>query len=293
MRLLIAILTSIGLSIASACADVQLDQATKDHLEGVWLSGRKPDKGPCVSARYVENQVEFEFRKTGGRTVHFVPYDPIRSGASKIESARLDGKVVTIKHLAPEGGVPVEWRLYLGKDRDAFSIVHIDRNKGAAPTASGPMMAYRCGAPDEAVSGDVPVEMLQVLTPINVRPGPWALAVFLEQRPGVPSDEQCIHRDHDRRMLFFEVFGPVHYFMAGEGFGSRFGFAAIREIHEVDGHTLVLKVVDRPTGEDKWGSRVTGDVETLTIQLDEPRIHIAELEATFIRCDRRTGKVFD
>ncbi|NOT39404.1 MAG: hypothetical protein HOP13_02825 [Alphaproteobacteria bacterium] len=293
MRVLIAVFFIIGLSTASAQADVQLDQATKDHLEGIWLSGRKPDKGPCISARYAENQVEFEFRKTGGRTVHFEPNDPIRSGASKIESARRDGNVVTIKHLAPEGGVPVEWRIHLGKDRDAFSIVHIDRNNGAAPTALGPMMAYRCGAPDQVVSGDVPTEMLQVLTPLNVRPGPWALAVFFEQQPGVPSAEQCTHRDRDRRMLFFEVFGPVHYFVTGVGFKSRFDFAAIREIRKVGGHTLALTVIDRPTGKDKWGSGVTGDVETLTIELDEPRIHIAELDATFIRCDRRTGKVFD
>lgn len=71
MRVLIALPLIIGLTITSAHAEVQLDQATKDYLEGVWLSGRKPDNGSCISARYAENEFEFEFRKSGGRTVHF------------------------------------------------------------------------------------------------------------------------------------------------------------------------------------------------------------------------------
>jgi hypothetical protein len=214
-------------------------------------------------------------------------------GSSKIESARRDGNVVTIKHLAPAGGVSVEWRIYLGKDRNEFSIVHIDRNNGAAPVAVGPMKAYRCGDPDRAVSGDVPSAMLQVLTPVNIRPGPWAHAAFIEQQPGTPHAEQCADIDRDRRMLLFEVFGPAHYFVFGRGFNARFDLAAIRKIRTVDERTLALEVVNRPAGKERWGSRVTGDMETLTIELDETRIHIAELDATFIRCDRRTGKVFD
>jgi hypothetical protein len=266
----------LACATGTARADMQLDQATKTYLEGVWLIDRKPDRGPCMSGRYNESQVEFEFRKTGGRTVHFDPPDLF--GSSKIESARRHGNVVTLKFLAPEGGEPVEWRLTLGKD--SFSVVYIDRNKDAKPTVSEPQTAYRCGDPDWSVTADVPSEMLQVLTPLAVRPGPWAHPAFIELDPGLSDANQCTRTERDRRMLLFEVFGPVHYFVFGFGFNARFNLPQIRQIRKVDDRTLALDIGRQ-------------NRETLTIELDAPRIRIRELDATFVRCDRRTGKVFE
>ena len=46
------------------------------YLEGIWLVGKEPDKGACLTNWYDgKTQIEFEFRKSGGRFLIFEPPD--------------------------------------------------------------------------------------------------------------------------------------------------------------------------------------------------------------------------
>lgn len=261
--------------VAGACtahADTRLDDATKTYLEGGWvvdLDGR-----PCAGGPPLKDRFEFEFRKTGGRMLQFKVPDGF--GAATIESAERSGEVVTITFLAPEGGVPVEWRLTLRKND--LSIVTKDRNKGAQPAGSGPVVARRCDEPDWSVTGTVPSKTLKLLSPLRLRPGKFGIPFFIQAERGASDETTCAGASEKRpRLLYFEVFGPVHYFVVGRGFSSRFDFTPIQSVRSIEGGKLAIEVEGR--GE--------SDGETLTIEFEEPRIRIQELDAEFVRCDSR------
>src|SRR5262245_54786412 len=76
--------------------ELQLDQATKEYLEGAWLIGKQPIQGSCTSRAYPNEQYEFEFRRSGGRLIIYEPFDLFAGVAIRNVERTSDILIVTL-----------------------------------------------------------------------------------------------------------------------------------------------------------------------------------------------------
>ena len=281
----------IALFCGLVCADaayaggVELDQATKDRLEGVWLIGRKPDQGPCAQGKYGETQVEFEFGRTGGRVILYRPYD-IFNPASILAAKRENG-VVTVVLPAKVGHPDIVWKFRDYSDR--LEELPNSNDGPAAEAKDEHSVAYRCGDPDWEVTRDVPTDQLAKLSPMQLDgDANFVLPLFVEVDNELSDAELCSNMDweqtHSRRSLELEVFGPNHYYALGQGFKGKFDLDAIRKISSLGESSLKLDLIRKRSTPDRWGSRVDGEAYSITIEIDGNRIAIPELGVNMVSC---------
>jgi hypothetical protein len=248
-----------------------LDTA-RDYLQGIWLVGRNPDKGTCAAHWYDwSTQVEFEYRRSGGRVLIYEPPDLFTAIA--IPYLSVDDDVLTIWAQKRDGPKVLYLRLRkLGEDR--MELLSTDPSKT-------PTIAYRCGSPDLSVNAAVPMERIALLTPSLS----GALS-FPETEAGVSDRDVCQGRGANRGRLQFELLGPVHYWVFGTHLrqGNTIEFDLVRQIHAIDAHTLKLDMQKHDSREGWDAPPSRGERYTLTI-VDKPdRIEIPELSSSFVKC---------
>lgn len=247
-------------------------QPVSAFLEGVWLIGAPPDRGACLSHPYLDNEIEFEFRKTGGRALYFEP--PDLYSAVSIADISTDGEVVSLTARTRDGKTVPFMRLRrLG--RDAFEwLPRMD-----ADPDSKPEEVYRCGSPNRAVTGDIPLATLSLLTPpISGAEG------LLEIWPGESDHDVCqgVTNSPDpsvrRRWLQIELLGPAHFWVFGDGFSRDYplDFDRVESVSQQGASTLKLAM--------RVGAWGRGKRYELTAHFVDDRVEIPELNATFVRC---------
>lgn len=273
VTLVLAVAIPTGM-VEPALAGVPLDRATEDYLEGAWLLNEKPAQGSCTAHIYDHDEIEFEFRRSGGRMIIYQKFDLF--SAAGFSSAEMGGDVLTATIAGLNGKPQGTLRLrLLPPDR----VEVLSEKTG---TADGPAsIAYRCAPPDRNLSQDVPDRLLSVLT--------WpksGTAIFVEPGAGMSDAETCNPSGSGwRRWLQFEVIGPVHAYVLGKGFDSKFDLSPIRSVRALDGHRLAIDLQewrhDRPP---HWEAGARAKTFTLTADWDGRRLHIPELDAQFVRC---------
>jgi hypothetical protein len=261
------------------------DSAAAAQLEGIWLIGKEPDKGPCISNHYQGNQIEFEFRKTGGRALYFEPPDLFTAiSISGIEKA---GEIWTVQARALNGGLRDFLRIrWLTSDR--FEMLPASEAAAAAAAASNnpPQIAYKCGAPDLSVNADVSFERLASIAPPVSGAGKFAAAI-----PGVSDEDLCLGRMPleqilKAKSLQFELFGPVHYWVFGPVSSEhKLIFDFVRSVEDKGNGVLVLHMQENLHKGDGWDVEASrGKSYQLTIIDRGGRIEIPELSASLVRC---------
>ena len=279
MRFCLAVLLLLVTWPAQAAG---FDKATRRYLEGIWLVGQMPDKGDCLSGSYEKMQLEFEFRKSGGRVLVFEPFDlftPITLSGAEWASG-----ILQLSVRARDGAELPYLRLRLQRP-DRLELLP---KAGAGPEAKSEI-AYRCGRPNRTVNAAVPMDRLALLTP-NVSGG----ESFIEAVPGIADGDICAGTVKEGwkirprpRVLQFELIGPVHYWVFGQNFGHGQGpeFDNVRSVEAIDGHRLKLhmqKHSDVAGGRDLPKNR--GGRYDLTIIDRGGRFEIPEWSASFIHC---------
>jgi hypothetical protein len=255
------------------------DPGIADYLEGDWLVGEKPDKGTCIAHWYKGTEIEFEFRKSGGRVLQFEHYDLFT--AIDIPEIDRDGDVLIVQGRSRDGKIlPLYHLRMLPPDRVEF-----------LPKDGDKVTAYRCGSPDRTVTGSLPIGELSALTPPVT--GSLALA---EAIPGVSDADLCQgnvpadRRPKSPRWLQFELLGPVHYWVIGSGFGPahKLEFDFVRRVDRFAAgseHGLKLRMQEH-VGGDGWDvPEPRGKTYDLTVIERGSHFEIPELSATFVRCD--------
>jgi hypothetical protein len=279
---------------AQSFTSIQLDQATKDYLEGVWLAGHEPREGPCATSKYVHTQMEFEFEKSGGRAMYYRPYDSFANMV--IASATRSGNDIWLT-LA---GSPSDKRLrlhVLASDRvEIYGPSSSDKSDADADEG---VTLYKCGGPDHSVNQSVPTSELRILTS-NLP----ELVSFLEVVPGLTDEEICLARRKDPKAptdsfrgnhwLQFEAFGPVHYFVMGnigdKAWSSKLDLAPIHSIVSVSKNSLQLIILERIAGDGSW---LGGTVKPYTMDVvwDGRQIFIPQMNKSFVRCSMDSHRV--
>ena len=250
-------------------------------LEGIWLIGAKPDKGPCMAHWYLQTQIEFEFRKTGGRALVFEPYDLFT--AIKIAGIEKANGVLTVQAEARDGGLHTFLRLRL---RPAAP----DRLERMTPDTSGApsQTLYKCGNADLSVDASVGPDRLALVSPPVT--GGWSLAAT---RPGITDADICkgtapyVAGGPEPKSLQIELLGPDHYFVFGWGFWPehRLAFDFVRGVEDRGKNGLLLHMQEHLEKGDGWdGPEARGKLYDLTILDRGSRIEIPELGASFVRC---------
>ncbi len=260
------------------------DADTVRLLEGIWLVGKKPDKGTCASHWYMETQIEFEFRKTRGRALIFNPYDQFT--AISISGIEKSGDVLSIQGQARDGGLaPFMNVRALGPDR--IELTHPSNDGPAHPSE----IAYRCGDPDFSVNGSVSPKGLASIS--QVLSGGWSSPVAV---PGASDSDICQGRVREpadakgwtkHRSIQFELYGPVHFWIMAWDFWPehKIAFDFIRSIRQIDEHTFKLAMQEHLEKGDGWDvPESRGKTYELTIMDKGTRFEIPELSATFVRC---------
>ncbi|MFO0992129.1 MAG: hypothetical protein U1E67_09390 [Hyphomicrobiales bacterium] len=255
-----------------ARAEVRLDQATQDYLEGSWLIGEKPVRGPCTLQAYSNSQLEFEFRNSGGRLTVYQPFDlftPVRISAAERESDVLSITLDGRKNLKMK--IPVR-------------LLPPDRLEILSNPNFTPGFAYRCDKPNRTVTDGVSAAMLQILT----SPASGG-TLFVEAKRGQTAGEVCNPSEEQRslelRWLQFEALGPVHFYVFGQGFEGKFDLEPIGSLHAVDDRTLKIEVLERLEGAGRaWDAGSHARPYTLTAIWDGAKLRIPELDTSFIRC---------
>jgi hypothetical protein len=260
------------------------DSEAARRLEGIWLTGEEPDKGPCISNKYWSRQIEFEFSKTGGRALVFNPPDLI--SAISISGIEKTGDVWTVQAQARDGGLGDYLRIrWLASDR--FEMLPASEAEAeAAPAAVAasnkpPKIAYKCGAADLSVNAGVSFERLASMTPPISGSGVFAAAI-----PGVPDEVLCQGRP-EAKWLGFELFGPVHYWVFGTAFlhDHQLWFDYVRSVEDKGDGVLVLHMQENLHKGDGWDVEASrGKSYQLTLIDRGGRIEIPELSASFVRC---------
>lgn len=293
------LLAVIGLLLLPSCAAaaVDLDRKTRDYLEGIWMIGKPPSNPVCAEGHDTTYQLEFEFRRTGGRVLYYEPFDlfsgiPIQ-GASRngndvlLALPSLGGRTVPSLHLNTLSADQIELR----------EIAAGDRSEAQKP----PTILYRCGAPDWRVNAGVSKELLAVLTSTEpkvvgfIEPADGASdAETCSPRPDKPNDATARPTGHH---LQFEVFGPVHYYVFGmigdHSWDSKLELAPIRAIRTIDKRTMRLEILDRRGGSGTWSGGGGLQPYTMTIVWDGRRIYIPEMGKSFVRCSGLAGQHSD
>lgn len=281
LSVIVAIAALFAMSSPAPASAGSFDEATTGYLEGLWLIGEHPDKGECLSHPYRADQLEFEFRKSGGRVLRFEPPDLFTGIA--ITDVREEGDHVRLTARARDGDRQPFMALRLLKP-DRLELL---RKTGESEDA--PQFAYRCGRPNLSVTKSAPAAALSLLTPDlsgsqgfpEIRSGENERAVCNGRGPKPPDQTR-------RRWLQFELIGPAHYWVFGQGFGSKrpLDFDIVRSVRELDPHTVRLQMQERakigqewdPPG--GWGRRYR-----LTVIDKGGTIVIPELSASFVRCN--------
>lgn len=219
-----------ALLLAPGVTQAAVDEETSHALEGNWLIGEKPADGPCTAHWYKSTELEFEFRKTGGRLMEYQHYDlftPIwLSGIEK-----KDG-VLHLQAEANDGSGPVTFMQLRIIDRDRLEILARD---GSWQTG------YRCGSADNGAIDAVPLERLLKLTPRTS----GGNAGFVEIPDGKSVIDFCSRQADpiSTGWILLEVFGPSHrWILAMQHESRRLEFDYIRAIRVVDDHTLKLSM---------------------------------------------------
>jgi hypothetical protein len=203
------------------------DSAAIRQLEGVWLIGAKPDKGGCLDHWYSQTEIEFEFRKTGGRALMYEAdglFTPI-----KIAGIQTSGDILTIQAEARDGELHSVMRLR-PVSPDELQMLSLE---GAPEHAT--QFAYKCGEADVSVTRGVSLDRLALIEP-PITGGEGLLGVV----PGVADADLC--KGHvltgaaalKHRFLQFELYGPVHYWVLGLGFSPqhKFEFDFVRSVED-------------------------------------------------------------
>ena len=280
LALLILLLMASSLHPAYAAG---LDRPTQDYLEGLWLVDQAPDKGACLSHNYLKEQLEFEFRKSGGRVLGSTPMDPyVPFAISGTET--VDG-ILQLSARMRDGTVLPFLRVRL-QPPDRLELLP---KEGETPDGTS-KTAYRCGPPDPVVIAAVSMDRLALLMPDGI-----GGEGFVEAVPGIRDEDICAGTVQGRkgkprpRKLLFELLGPVHYWLLGDGFGPGKGpvFDYVRSIEVIDDQRLKLhlqKHLKTAAGWDVPASR--GARYDLTIIDRGSRFEIPEWSASFIHCAR-------
>jgi hypothetical protein len=275
LALLVLIAATSG---ASAAEDVHDIKAT---LEGIWLQGRAPDKGDCVTVGYHENQLEFEFEKSGGRVMIFEPPDLFQ--AHQIADIERDGD-----------GYVATLRLRDGRLVRAVLLRILDRNRieqtSLAPQKDGaarrPEIIYRCGPPNRSVNADVPMDMLRLLTPETTGSAGFPLTI-----DGVADREICEGKYLDRLPadvaqggIQFEVLGPARFWVVMYGLYKprKIVFDHVLKVRVAGPGVLKLDMEEHMRGA---GWKAGGATYELTILDKGDRFEIPEIGKTFLRCE--------
>jgi hypothetical protein len=259
------------------------DSAAAGQLEGIWLIGKEPDKGPCISNRYHENQIEFEFRKTGGRALIFEPADLFT--AISISGIEKTGDIWTVQARVRNGGLRDFLRIrWLASDRFEMLPASEAAATRAVAMNQSPQIAYKCGAPDLSVNADLSFERLASITPPISGGGAFVAAI-----PGASDEDLCQGRAPKpelrlgHKWIQFELFGPVHYWVFGWGVGRVFDF--VRSVEDKGNGVLVLHMQENLFKGDGWDVEASrGKSYQLTLIDHGGRIEIPELSATLVRC---------
>lgn len=263
------------------------DPGAAQLLAGSWLIGTSPDQGSCLSHWYPGTEIEFEFARTGGRALIFEHYD-------LFTALQLDS--VT----AADGGFDAAVRL---RDSSVKPWVHIKplgpgklelSYRGATPRKSE--IAYRCGDVVTGVDDDVPLDLLEKLTPPTT-----GSAAFIQVQPGVSDTDVCEHPERldpkkalSLNFLQFELLGPAHYFVFGYNFKPKRNpeFDIVRRVRRIDDHTLQLQMQTHVQGQGGFDAPASrGELYTLTVIDRGTRFDIPELGTAFIHCapDKQPG----
>jgi len=276
----LAFVMCLGLLVMTtfaALADVQLDQRTKDYLEGAWLIDQQPLRGSCTSHDYVNDEYEFEFRKSGGRMILYQPFDLFTGVSFSGAERKGDVVILTVGSPPPNPGPYGSIHLRL-LPPNRLEFIEDDSDRGR----TGPklvLFAYRCNRPDWSVTASLPASMQFILTaPASGE------TLFIEKRPGRGPCGAASGSD-EPRWLQFEVLGPVHYFVMGEGFEGKFDLERLQSVRALNARTLQIEVLERqPGGPEVWDSGPRVKPYTLTGIWDGETLNILELHAVFWRC---------
>ncbi|HEY1613053.1 MAG TPA: hypothetical protein VGF97_05075 [Rhizomicrobium sp.] len=260
---------------------------TATQLEGVWSIEKKPDKGSCISNWYSQStEIEFEFRKSGGRALVFEVPDQFTP--------------ISISGIARSGdSLTLQTRLRTGGYRDVFRIRLHPPNRiemtSLAGLSSGPSsprrVAYKCGEADLSVNAGVSPDSLAKLSPPVT--GGWSFPAAI---PGVRDEDLCNGRGANLQERWraggiqFELYGPVHYWAFGLLPAHKLAFDFVRSIKEKGNGTFVMQMqerIEKGTGWDVPESR--GKTYQLTIIDHGGRIEIPELATSFVRCKEGDG----
>jgi hypothetical protein len=277
---IVALLVLTATFAVSARSAEPLD--IKETLEGVWIEGRVPDKGDCVATKYDgETQLEFEFRKSGGRVMVFEPPDLFQ--AVQIAKVKSDGDGFTITARARDGALREVVRLRV-LDRDRIETVSLVR-RGDEP-ARPPVIIYRCGAPNRSVTGTLPMETLRLLTPETTLGAAYPLAI-----EGVDDRDICEGEGYVERLragikqgaIQFEVLGPVRFWVSLYDVYEprKIIFDHVRKVSQPGQGVLKLSMQEKARGAGWDAGRATYE---LTVIDKGSRFEIPEIGKAFIRC---------
>lgn len=269
---------------ATASRSQPPDADTVRYLEGIWLIGAQPDKGACIANAYEQTQVEFEFRKTGGRVQIFEP-EPYLFTAISISGIQKQDDLLVLQGAVRNGGYRTIMRLRkLPPDR-----IEVLPQTNARPGAQ-PEFAYRCGAANTAVNESIDLETLATFAPPVS--GGWSLVSTV---PGIPDSDICqgtakLNAEQEKafRSLQLEFYGPVHYYVFGWNFwpAHRLSFDLIRGMKREGDHTLKLEMQEHVLGRGGWDIPASqGKPYELTLIDHGDRIEIPELATTFAKCE--------
>ncbi|MEI9987440.1 MAG: hypothetical protein WDN69_32450 [Aliidongia sp.] len=141
-------------------SNVTVDKGTQDYLEGIWVSGKDPEGKTCVADWIGDGntEVEFEFRKTGGRVLIFEPLDLFT--AVELQGIERDGDVLKLTAKARDGAL-APYLTIRKIDDQRFEIV----SNATGTKGDHPETVYRCGGVDLTVNSGVALEKLSWLTP--------------------------------------------------------------------------------------------------------------------------------
>jgi hypothetical protein len=259
--------------------------SVQDYLEGSWeeISPGKPEV--CPRGAGLGTELEFEFRKSGGRLLIFERPDLFTPVA--LDHVEQNGDLVTVFGVAPDDSIRPS-AILRRLTTDTFELLPVNDPKGSGRKH----IAVRCEHPNRGVNAEVPMERLAFLTP--AKHGPSSLVAV---QPGISDEDICRGRPpqgkthFDVRSIQFEALGPVHFWVLGwpgwddEWKAHHLIFAIIRQISVVDDKTLRLDM-QQQLERGAWDSPESrGERFTLTI-VEKGNGHavIPELNSEFVRC---------
>lgn len=260
-------------------------QDIQDYLEGGWEEAGPDEPDACARRTGLGTELEFEFRKSGGRLMMFERPDLFTPVA--IDHLERNGDLVTVYGVAPDDSV-----------RPSMVLRPLTADKFELFPPSGPQsgrkhVAVRCERPNLAVNADVPMDRLAFLTP--TRHGPVSLVAT---QPGISDADVCNGRPPqgqthwDVRSIQFEALGPIHFWSLGWPTWDKawkahhLTFANIRHVSVVDAKTLKLEM-QQQLEKGSWDTPDSrGERFTLTIvEKGNGHAMIAELNTEFVRCE--------